>query len=223
MGYHGPMASRFHAPYMTWAKTRPAARFDLAGSNVLACTLDDLTGAREALSLSGHNDNKMRLWEVETGRLAHTFSGHTEGIWIVAFSPQGHRALSGGAGGKLRLWDSRKGRWTGINPHDRYEMDPGARIEHLPGDILHYSYTTIDDHRKQVDYFTSIAAKAYAKSGKRAGFVKSFLSPLAKFIGDYFFRLGFLDGRAGFTIARISAGATRLKYAKLRDLQNAAR
>ena len=124
---------------------------------------------------------------------------------------------------KLRLWDSRKGRWTGINPHDRYEMDPGARIEHLPGDILHYSYTTIDDHRKQVDYFTSIAAKAYAKSGKRAGFVKSFLSPLAKFIGDYFFRLGFLDGRAGFTIARISAGATRLKYAKLRDLQNAAR
>lgn len=42
---------------MTWAKTRPAARFDLAGSNVLACTLDDLTGAAGALSLSGHNDN----------------------------------------------------------------------------------------------------------------------------------------------------------------------
>jgi len=53
----GPMSSRFHAPYMTWAKTRPAARFDLAGSNVLACTLDDLAGAREALSLSGRNDN----------------------------------------------------------------------------------------------------------------------------------------------------------------------
>ena len=42
---------------MTWAKTRPAARFDLAGSNVLACTLDDLTGAAGALSLSGQNDN----------------------------------------------------------------------------------------------------------------------------------------------------------------------
>ncbi|MEO7274595.1 MAG: pyridoxal phosphate-dependent aminotransferase [Vicinamibacterales bacterium] len=51
------MSSRFHAPYMEWAKTRRPARFDLAGSNVLACTLEDLEGAREALSLAGHNDN----------------------------------------------------------------------------------------------------------------------------------------------------------------------
>ena len=55
--YHCPMSSRFDAPYMEWAKTRPAARFDLAGSNVLACTLDDIDGARDALSLAGHNDN----------------------------------------------------------------------------------------------------------------------------------------------------------------------
>lgn len=47
---------RYHAPYMEWAKTRPAAEFDLAGSNILACTLDDLAGAREAISLSGAND-----------------------------------------------------------------------------------------------------------------------------------------------------------------------
>jgi len=49
-------AIRYHAPYMEWAKTRPAAEFDLAGSNILACTLDDLPGAREAVSLSGAND-----------------------------------------------------------------------------------------------------------------------------------------------------------------------
>ncbi|MEO8588832.1 MAG: glycosyltransferase family 2 protein [Flavobacteriales bacterium] len=122
---------------------------------------------------------------------------------------------------KLRLWDSRKGTWTGINPHDRYEMERDAHIEHLNGDLLHYSYNSLDDHLKQVDYFTTIAAKALAERGKRAGFVKLHLSPMAKFIGDYFFRLGFLDGRAGFTIARISAGATRLKYTKLRDLSNA--
>lgn len=48
---------RYHAPYMEWAKTRAAARFDLAGSNILACTLDDLPGAREALDVVGANDN----------------------------------------------------------------------------------------------------------------------------------------------------------------------
>ncbi|MBK8498291.1 MAG: glycosyltransferase family 2 protein [Flavobacteriales bacterium] len=119
---------------------------------------------------------------------------------------------------KLRLWDSRKGRWTGINPHDRYELYAGARTRHLKGDIRHYSYYTIADHYKQVDYFTTIAAKALASKGKRAGFVKLWVSPVAKFIGSYFVQLGFLDGSHGFTIARISAYATHLKYAKLKAL-----
>ncbi|MFT3884260.1 MAG: glycosyltransferase family 2 protein [Flavobacteriales bacterium] len=119
---------------------------------------------------------------------------------------------------KLRLWDSRKGRWGGVNPHDRYEMGPDARIAHLPGDILHYSYNSLSDHIRQVDYFTTIAAKAYHERGKRAGVVKLLISPAAKFIGDYVLRLGFLDGFHGFVIARVSAHATFLKYAKLKQL-----
>lgn len=42
---------------MAWAKSRPAARFDLAGSNVLSCSIADLEGARDALELSGPNDD----------------------------------------------------------------------------------------------------------------------------------------------------------------------
>ena len=45
------------APYMAWAKTRASPRFDLAGSNVLTCSITDLPGAGEALALSGNNDN----------------------------------------------------------------------------------------------------------------------------------------------------------------------
>lgn len=44
------------APYLEWAKTRPAARLDLAGSNVLACSIGDLPGAAGALALDGRND-----------------------------------------------------------------------------------------------------------------------------------------------------------------------
>jgi aspartate/methionine/tyrosine aminotransferase len=51
------MKMRYHAPYMQYAKTRRQAPFDLGGSNILACTLDDLPGAREALALSGANDS----------------------------------------------------------------------------------------------------------------------------------------------------------------------
>ncbi len=48
---------RFDAPYLHWAKARRSPRFDLAGSNILACSIDDLPGARGAIALEGPNDN----------------------------------------------------------------------------------------------------------------------------------------------------------------------
>jgi aspartate/methionine/tyrosine aminotransferase len=48
---------RFYSPYIEWAKTRSPAAFDLANSNILPCSIDDLPGACEALSLSGRNDD----------------------------------------------------------------------------------------------------------------------------------------------------------------------
>jgi aspartate/methionine/tyrosine aminotransferase len=53
-------ALRYHAPYMEWAKTRATPEIDLAGSNILACSLDDLPGARDAVGFSGDNDNGYR-------------------------------------------------------------------------------------------------------------------------------------------------------------------
>jgi glycosyltransferase involved in cell wall biosynthesis len=121
---------------------------------------------------------------------------------------------------KLRLWDSRKGAWGGDNPHDKYELFDGDKnTQKLKGDILHYSYYTRADHYKQVEYFTTILANAQHKRGKKAPLFVLFFSPIVKFIKDYFIKLGFLDGYTGFTICRISAYATYLKYRKLRALR----
>ncbi len=118
---------------------------------------------------------------------------------------------------KLRLWDSRLGSWTGINPHDEYKFNTASStIKKLKGNILHYSYYTLEDHYKQVEYFTDISAKAYFQIGKKAYFYHLIFSPVVKFIQSYFIKLGFLDGRAGFTICRISAYAAWLKYYKLK-------
>jgi len=48
---------RFHAPYLEWAKKRPTPRFDLANSNILPCSIDELPGAREAIAFDGKNDS----------------------------------------------------------------------------------------------------------------------------------------------------------------------
>ncbi len=120
---------------------------------------------------------------------------------------------------KLRLWNSGKGEWRGINPHDKYELFEGdEKTGYLKGDILHYSYYSVEDHYKQVEYFTNIASKANFEKGNRAPAFKLLVNPVAKFIDHYFLHLGFLDGAAGFSISKISAYATYLKYKKLRNL-----
>lgn len=120
---------------------------------------------------------------------------------------------------KLRLWDSRKGSWTGINPHDRYELhDRSSSICHLDGDLLHYSYYSVEEHYRQAEKFSGIAAKALYAEGVKSGAIKPHLKAAAKFIRNFVINAGFLDGKYGWTICRITAYETWMKYNKLRAL-----
>lgn len=120
---------------------------------------------------------------------------------------------------KLRLWDSRKGAWGGQNPHDTFLLPKESKILDLEGHLLHYSIYTFEEHLKQIRKFTDISSQAAFENGKRSSYLKLIVSPSLKFVRAYFFRLGFLDGKEGWMIARWSAYATYLKYRKLMKLQ----
>jgi len=120
---------------------------------------------------------------------------------------------------KLRLYDRRLGCWEGLLLHERYELAPGQTFGALPGDLLHYSYNSVEQHVSQLNRFTSIAAAELALRGRRrVTLFHLLLKPLWKFVHGYVFRLGLLDGFAGLCIAGISAWGVFLKFAKLRTL-----
>lgn len=117
---------------------------------------------------------------------------------------------------KLRLFDRRKGTWSGMNPHDKYMLHEGDfNTQLLKGDILHFSYYTVREHIKQMEYFASIAAKAMYLKGKAPLWIQLFLNPALHFVKSYFIKLGFLDGWRGVQICAISSYGTYLKYKKL--------
>lgn len=120
---------------------------------------------------------------------------------------------------KLRLFDRRLGRWGGQNPHDRVEMDQAGTPLLLAGDLLHYSYYSVEEHLERARKYAGIAARAMHKRGKRGAWWRVWLSPAFKFIRNYILRLGILDGRAGWTICRITALETYWKYHQLLRLQ----
>jgi glycosyltransferase involved in cell wall biosynthesis len=120
---------------------------------------------------------------------------------------------------KLRLFDKRIARWGGVNPHDKVELSEKIAVKHLEGDILHYSYNSIEEHMLQNNKFSTISAEALYKRGKRTSLFKIMFNPWWAFVNGYIFRAGFLDGFFGFVIAVNAAHLTFQKHIKLYQLQ----
>lgn len=119
---------------------------------------------------------------------------------------------------KLRLFKKYEGAWGGVNPHDKFELHNNQDVGHLTGDLLHYSYYTKEDHFKQIEYFSNIAAKELHERGKTINGLLIYLKMAVQFMKNFIFKLGFLDGTTGFKIAVRSAYATHQKYTKLQEL-----
>ena len=120
---------------------------------------------------------------------------------------------------KLRVFDKRKAKWKGINPHDNVVLNnSNDKFGYLKGDILHLTYQTYSEFNLKTEHFSSISAKAYFDMKKTAPIWKIIINPSWAFFKAYFLKLGFLDGVNGFIISVQTANITFLKYTKLREL-----
>jgi len=113
---------------------------------------------------------------------------------------------------KVRLWDRRRGRWGGVNPHDRVIMEKGSRLAFLKGDILHDTYGSPGEHLAQARSFAGIAARSLRQRGRVRNALSMLLDPPFRFLRAYLFKGGFLEGRAGWRISLVSAYEVFLKY-----------
>lgn len=118
---------------------------------------------------------------------------------------------------KNRLFNRNNAKWTG-EIHETLSFSKNSNHIHLKGDLHHYSYYSIGEHILQANKFSTLSACEDFKKGKRASFISMYVKSLWKFIRDFIFNLGFLDGYYGYVICRVSAFTTFLKYAKLKQL-----
>jgi hypothetical protein len=119
---------------------------------------------------------------------------------------------------KLRLWKKDTGKWGGLNPHDKVVMSAGASVSHLQGDLMHFAYQSVEQHIEKTKKYAQISAKAKYADGKRSFPGHAWLAAGWCFIQMYLFRLGLLDGSAGWHIAIVSSREKWLKYQYLRAM-----
>jgi glycosyltransferase involved in cell wall biosynthesis len=120
---------------------------------------------------------------------------------------------------KLRLWKKGKARWSDSNVHERLELNRDSAVPTLSGDLLHYSYQSIDDHINQINKFTRMGAEEDFKKQRTVLLLwHLLLAPVFFFWKRLIVELGFLDGYPGFVLSVQNAYYKWLKYLKLYEL-----
>ena len=115
---------------------------------------------------------------------------------------------------KLRLFRRGMAYSTGRDPHDRFEMKEPQRVGRLRGALIHHTYPTLTLYLEHMNRYSSVWNRVPGAVPREFSLNAIVLRPLATFIYNYFFRLGFLDGREGLLLHLYHAGYVSWKYAK---------
>ncbi len=119
---------------------------------------------------------------------------------------------------KLRLFRRSAGRFESRLVHEDVHIE-GMTSRLLDGALIHHSYPTLSDYIEHMNRYSSLGAEmVVAKEPVRFSFMNIVLRPMFTFIYNYFFRLGFLDGREGLLLHLYHAVYVSWKYAKAWEL-----
>jgi hypothetical protein len=61
--------------------------------------------------------------------------------------------------------------------HEELGFSNRISIFHLKGDILHYSYYTIQEHIERANKYSNLAAKAFFENNKKSSLFNIFFNP----------------------------------------------
>jgi glycosyltransferase involved in cell wall biosynthesis len=105
----------------------------------------------------------------------------------------------------IRLFNRQKGSFNEVTVHESVQIR--GDIGKLKSHMVHLAFDTVEE-------FSNKQKKYAALSQKKKNLIKAFISPIWTFLKIYIFRLGFVEGRRGFIIAKVYAQYTFWKYFK---------
>ena len=186
-------------PFDDYARQHEFARTQARGEWVLSIDADERASAELA---QVKPDAAFAAYELP-------FKNHYRGVWLKhgGFWPDRH----------VRLYQRDKCRYDlSRTVHEKLVVD-GA-VGRLDAPILHYSYETWEDCIGKMNRYGVQSGDMLFAQGRRAGALDVAVRPAWRFVKTYLLQAGFLDGAAGFDMAKARAHEGRVKYTRLREL-----
>ena len=97
------------------------------------------------------------------------------------------------------------------------QFRPSGPYGDLEGDLLHYTYANFFNQMDKLNDYAQRGARDLERKGKRGGIAAGLGHGLWRFFSMYILKRGFLDGRAGFLMATLTAFYTFLKYIRINE------
>ncbi len=116
---------------------------------------------------------------------------------------------------KVRIFPAQAATWDESLVHEKLVLAPQLETKRLSGDLHHYSYYTEAEHRERVAMYATLQATAMFRAGKRTQWWQPIFKPAYTWWRVAILRGGWLDGKAGLQIAKISAWGIRYRYQAL--------
>ena len=118
----------------------------------------------------------------------------------------------------IRLFNRKRVNWNEAIVHEGLVLSSEIRTKKLKGFVLHYTVKNEAEFAAKMLRYGQLNAEKYAREGKRSSWTRIHLGPMFSFLKYYVLKLGFLDGHAGLVCARMGSYYTRIKYARLLEL-----
>jgi len=103
--------------------------------------------------------------------------------------------------------------------HEGYISHSNKEIGVLKNFIWQFPFKNIEELVYKANRYSTLGVEKLQKKGTTSSVIKALLHGLWAFIKHYFFKLGFLDGGAGFVIAFGNFEGTFYRYLKLLEAQ----
>jgi glycosyltransferase involved in cell wall biosynthesis len=118
---------------------------------------------------------------------------------------------------KLRLFRKGAAWFEERAVHETMQYSGPTRT--LRGSLIHHAYPTLENYIEHMNRYSTLGAEQALAKNKISRSWPAFLwnvvlNPAATFLYNYFFRLGFLDGREGLLLNLYHSAYVSWKYAK---------
>jgi glycosyltransferase involved in cell wall biosynthesis len=113
---------------------------------------------------------------------------------------------------KTRIYSRQDAEWSKEAVHEKLIFKNNVAVTYLKGDLEHYSFYTIDEHKAKAKKYAQLGATKVKHNHKLLLLMKMLFNPPVRFLRMFFIQLGFLDGYYGWKICSITCREVFMKY-----------